>query len=73
VEGCAGKTAIKGDTLARVSPEIDLRYLSDDQIARITAVTISAPNKMTEHVIQLDKSPFSLTCRIACLLLSVAG
>jgi hypothetical protein len=47
---------------------------SDIQSAKTTAATASAPNKIIEHVIQLEISPFSFVCRIiACILLSIAG
>jgi hypothetical protein len=37
----------------------------DSQTAKTTAATASAPNKIIEHVIQLEISPFSFVCRIA--------
>ncbi|TDQ35195.1 hypothetical protein DEV91_102399 [Phyllobacterium brassicacearum] len=51
-----------------------VEFKPDRQTAKTTAATASAPNKIIEHVIQLEISPFSFVCRIiACILLSVTG
>jgi len=42
----------------------DVQLTPNGQTANITAATASAPNKIIEHVIQLDISPFSFVCRI---------